>query len=58
MHIGALKIYDMVSHKMVVQSLPLESAFYAVFWAILSHKNGLSRAKISISYFKDALTQT
>ena len=43
---------------MNVQSLPLESAFYTVIWAFLPHKNVFSKAKISILYFKDALTHT
>ena len=42
----------------MIQSLPLESAFYTVFLAILTHKNGSPKAKISILCFKDALTPT
>ena len=41
-----------------LQSLPLESAFYTVIWAILTHKNGSPKSKISILCFKDALTPT
>ena len=44
--------------KRIIQSLPLESAFYTVFLAILTHKNGSPKDKISIFCFKDALTPT
>ena len=43
---------------MYLQSLPLESAFYTVIWANLTHKNGSPNAKRTISYFKDAPTPT
>ena len=40
----------------MLQSLPLESAFYTVFWDILTHKDGFPEAKRLILHFRYALT--
>ena len=42
----------------LVQSLPLESAFYTVIWVNLTHKNGSALIILSKLYFKYALTRT
>ena len=47
--------FDIIS---IVQSLPLESAFYTVILDISTHKNWFPKVKTSKLYFKDAPTHT